>query len=55
MKGGPLLPPSRTMTPLIEVLVYTLLLLPLNDFYCFKQIKMDMAEIGQRKSISNKS
>ena len=43
------------MAPLIEVLVCTLLLLPLNGFYCFKPIKMDMAETGQRKSIGNKS
>ena len=43
------------MAPLIEVLVCTLLLLPLNGFYCFKPIKMDMAEMGQRKSIGNKS
>ena len=53
--GGALLLPSRAMAPLIEVLVCTLLLLPLNGFYCFKPIKMDMAEMGQRKSIGDKS
>lgn len=47
--------PIKGNGPFIEVLVCTLLLLPLNGVYCFKQIKMDMAETGQRKSIGNKS
>ena len=56
VKGGGPSAPVKGNGPLNRgPCLYALLLLPLNGFYCFKHIKTDMAETGQRKSISNKS
>ena len=48
--GGPFCLPHQGQWPLFVVLEFYTPLLPQNGFYFFKEIKMDIAETGQRKN-----